>query len=50
MNVIQSFPNLDWLSVWVKASAFVHTGDITLRPFKTEGISSLGRLLDFELV
>lgn len=29
MNVIQSIPNLDWLSVWIKAYAFVHTGDNT---------------------
>ncbi|ERE76868.1 anaphase-promoting complex subunit 7 [Cricetulus griseus] len=27
MNVIQTVPNLDWLSVWIKAYAFVHTGD-----------------------
>uniref|UniRef100_A0A4W3HGH9 Anaphase promoting complex subunit 7 n=1 Tax=Callorhinchus milii TaxID=7868 RepID=A0A4W3HGH9_CALMI len=27
MNVIQSIPNLDWLSIWIKAYAFVHTGD-----------------------
>uniref|UniRef100_A0A2K6ESB0 Uncharacterized protein n=1 Tax=Propithecus coquereli TaxID=379532 RepID=A0A2K6ESB0_PROCO len=26
-NVIQTVPNLDWLSVWIKAYAFVHTGD-----------------------
>ncbi|XP_072103970.1 anaphase-promoting complex subunit 7 isoform X2 [Mobula birostris] len=29
INVIQSIPNLDWLSVWIKAYAFVHTGDNT---------------------
>uniref|UniRef100_A0ACB8G040 Anaphase promoting complex subunit 7 n=1 Tax=Sphaerodactylus townsendi TaxID=933632 RepID=A0ACB8G040_9SAUR len=29
MNVIQSIPTLDWLSVWIKAYAFVHTGDNT---------------------
>lgn len=27
MDVIQSIPNLDWLSVWVKAYAFIHAGD-----------------------
>ncbi|TKC50209.1 hypothetical protein EI555_000702, partial [Monodon monoceros] len=27
MNVIQTLPNLDWLSVWIKAYAFVHVGD-----------------------
>lgn len=27
MNVIQTVPNLDWLSVWIKAYAFVHVGD-----------------------
>ncbi|KAB0404737.1 hypothetical protein E2I00_006911, partial [Balaenoptera physalus] len=27
MNVIQTLPNLDWLSVWIKAYAFVHIGD-----------------------
>uniref|UniRef100_A0A8C5BYC3 Anaphase-promoting complex subunit 7 n=1 Tax=Gadus morhua TaxID=8049 RepID=A0A8C5BYC3_GADMO len=27
MDVIQSIPNLDWLSVWIKAYAFVHAGD-----------------------
>ncbi|XP_041431765.1 anaphase promoting complex subunit 7 S homeolog isoform X1 [Xenopus laevis] len=29
LNVIQSIPNLDWLSAWIKAYAFVHTGDNT---------------------
>ncbi|NXT91203.1 APC7 protein, partial [Anhinga rufa] len=29
INIIQSIPNLDWLSVWIKAYAFVHTGDNT---------------------
>ncbi|XP_064424254.1 anaphase-promoting complex subunit 7 isoform X2 [Latimeria chalumnae] len=29
MNVIQSIPNLDWLSVWIKAYAFAHAGDNT---------------------
>ncbi|XP_074493185.1 anaphase-promoting complex subunit 7 isoform X3 [Sebastes fasciatus] len=27
MDVIQSIPNLDWLSVWIKAYAFIHAGD-----------------------
>ncbi|RXM98354.1 Anaphase-promoting complex subunit 7 [Acipenser ruthenus] len=27
MDVIQSIPNLDWLSVWIKAYAFIHSGD-----------------------
>lgn len=27
MDVIQSIPNLDWLSVWIKAHAFIHGGD-----------------------
>lgn len=27
MDVIQSIPNLDWLSVWIKAYAFIHGGD-----------------------
>ncbi|KAA8592069.1 hypothetical protein FQN60_017524 [Etheostoma spectabile] len=27
MDVIQSLPNLDWLSVWIKAYAFIHAGD-----------------------
>lgn len=27
MDVIQSIPNLEWLSVWVKAYAFIHAGD-----------------------
>lgn len=27
MDVIQSTPNLDWLSVWIKAYAFIHAGD-----------------------
>nr|XP_061804123.1 anaphase-promoting complex subunit 7 isoform X2 [Nerophis lumbriciformis] len=27
MDVIQSVPNLDWLSVWIKAYAFIHAGD-----------------------
>uniref|UniRef100_A0A8C1HH19 Anaphase promoting complex subunit 7 n=2 Tax=Cyprinus carpio TaxID=7962 RepID=A0A8C1HH19_CYPCA len=27
MDVIQSIPNLDWLSVWIKAHAFTHGGD-----------------------
>uniref|UniRef100_A0A8C6UYS7 Anaphase promoting complex subunit 7 n=2 Tax=Neogobius melanostomus TaxID=47308 RepID=A0A8C6UYS7_9GOBI len=27
MDVIQTIPNLDWLSVWIKAYAFIHTGD-----------------------
>ncbi|NWI53938.1 APC7 protein, partial [Calyptomena viridis] len=29
INIIQSIPNLDWLSVWIKAYTFVHTGDNT---------------------
>uniref|UniRef100_A0A3Q3N453 Anaphase promoting complex subunit 7 n=1 Tax=Mastacembelus armatus TaxID=205130 RepID=A0A3Q3N453_9TELE len=27
MDVIQTIPNLDWLSVWIKAYAFIHAGD-----------------------
>uniref|UniRef100_A0AAZ3QL67 Anaphase promoting complex subunit 7 n=1 Tax=Oncorhynchus tshawytscha TaxID=74940 RepID=A0AAZ3QL67_ONCTS len=27
MDVIQSIPNLDWLSAWIKAYAFIHAGD-----------------------
>uniref|UniRef100_H3D1K6 Anaphase promoting complex subunit 7 n=1 Tax=Tetraodon nigroviridis TaxID=99883 RepID=H3D1K6_TETNG len=27
MDVIQSIPNLDWLSIWVKAYAFIHAGE-----------------------
>ncbi|KAG2471293.1 APC7 protein, partial [Polypterus senegalus] len=27
MDVMQSIPNLDWLSVWIKAHAFIHSGD-----------------------
>lgn len=27
MDVIQTIPNLDWLSVWIKAYAFIHGGD-----------------------
>ena len=27
LDVIQSIPNLDWLSVWIKAYAFIHAGD-----------------------
>ncbi|XP_010772265.1 anaphase-promoting complex subunit 7-like, partial [Notothenia coriiceps] len=27
MDVIQSIPNLEWLSVWIKAYAFIHAGD-----------------------
>ena len=27
MDVIQSIPNLDWLSTWIKAYAFIHAGD-----------------------
>lgn len=27
MDVIQSIPNLDWLSTWIKAHAFIHAGD-----------------------
>ncbi|CAL8343080.1 unnamed protein product [Lota lota] len=27
MDMIQSIPNLDWLSVWIKAYAFIHAGD-----------------------
>uniref|UniRef100_A0A4W5MWA7 Anaphase promoting complex subunit 7 n=1 Tax=Hucho hucho TaxID=62062 RepID=A0A4W5MWA7_9TELE len=26
MDVIQSLPNLEWLSVWIKAYAFIHAG------------------------
>ncbi|XP_066545739.1 anaphase-promoting complex subunit 7 isoform X1 [Amia ocellicauda] len=34
MDVIQSIPNLDWLSVWIKAYAFIHAGD-NLRAINT---------------
>lgn len=27
MDVIQSLPNLEWLSVWIKSYAFIHAGD-----------------------
>ncbi|KAJ7419910.1 hypothetical protein WISP_51063 [Willisornis vidua] len=29
INIIQSIPNLDWLSVWIKAYALAHSGDNT---------------------
>ncbi|KPP69091.1 anaphase-promoting complex subunit 7-like [Scleropages formosus] len=34
MDVMQSVPNLDWLSVWIKAYAFIHAGE-NLRAINT---------------
>uniref|UniRef100_A0A8C9TZ51 Anaphase promoting complex subunit 7 n=1 Tax=Scleropages formosus TaxID=113540 RepID=A0A8C9TZ51_SCLFO len=33
MDVMQSVPNLDWLSVWIKAYAFIHAGENLLHTF-----------------